>query len=244
MRRRQILILVAALALFLLSLGCGGESKVENGDAAQEGDSVNGVDETVAEDSEGLVDGGFYTVKSIFDFSRLFIEVEYSFTENGSTSTFSYQFLGEETVDGVDVYHMKIEADGEAYEIWSSIDDEEVVRAIYDGQTMEGQEAAMMSYAVWGYMFPFTMMTAWDEAFLNPQTMAWFGWQVESKDKVSRDLGAGNIDVNRFEIKVADSGLTWTYEIAEIEGRNLFIGWEVEEDGSLSEFKITRLIPR
>jgi hypothetical protein len=246
------LVLLLLVAMLFSSAGCSfifDRAK----DKALEGISdVVGDLEDIADDSEdvseepaqpagddALVEGDFYQIETVFDFARHFKEVEYTFDND----SLNYTFIGEEEVNGVQAYHLQITTTNDLIELW--VHEEEIVKAIFNDVVYEGEEAEAMGMMTAGFMWPFMMMTGWDDAFTDLEEMSWLGWKVTDQGTTSRNLGAGNVPVNTFEIEVASSGETLIYEIAKIGGRNVFIGWEVVEDGGATTmFKITKLIPQ
>lgn len=247
MKRLPVVLLIVALVVAVS--GCSAILDRAADEVSERIDDIAGqngdVDEEPAEttDEEALVEGDFYSVGSIFDFGNYFKEVEYTFSEGDWENVYSYSLLGEETVSGVETTHMMIAYDEEVWELWVS-GDQDIVRAVIDDQVFEGEQAEMLGFQFMALMAPFMMMMGWEEAFSDMEAMEYFGWRVVDQGTASRDLGAGNVPVSTFEIQVAGVDGTFSYEIADIQGRNFFIGWKIVEDGRTSEFKVTKLIPR
>ncbi len=88
----------------------------------------------------------------------------------------------------------------------------------------------------------------WEDAFLLDNGYEYLGWVVSDRGREARDFGAGSSTVHQYFFKVKDmdgKDLDYKFEVADISGQSMFVGWEVEIDrGNISTFKVDKVIPR
>lgn len=71
------------------------------------------------------------------------------------------------------------------------------------------------------------------------------GWKVKERSKVNRDLGSGNVKVERYELLYSWVGddVTWTWEVAEIGDKFLFTVWKWSYGTTEYDMNVKKVIP-
>lgn len=200
-------------------------------------------------DNAPLVDGNFYEFKNALDLIRSFTEVEFTIysTRNNQTKTsdFSYTNMGRDTVDGKQVDHLMFMFDSDVIEAWVS-DSGEYVKAKIGDMELTGDMAKLGEGAVMATMLPMTYSDGFREAFTTKDGWSGKGWVLKDKSKTVKNLGAGNLQIDRyeFEITVMNKTATYFYEVAKVGGKYIFVHWEYAAADEILELEVTRLIPR
>jgi hypothetical protein len=194
----------------------------------------------------------FYQIEEIEDLVKSFKELGYSFSDASNVLTVDYKYIKQEAVAGVNADHFSIsfaeEQGTTEVEIWMDSSGN-VVKASFDGEEMGPMETPMAAMFLMVVLLPFGMYAqSWEGAFLSDGYQQ-FGWVVSNRAKESRNFGAGNSTVHQyfFNVKgiVENQELEYKFEVAEIGGKSMFVGWEVQIDkDNVSTFKVDRVIPR
>jgi len=99
-------------------------------------------------------------------------------------------------------------------------------------------------------LVPFVMhASGWQDAFVETKGFEKLGWVVSSRTRENRNFGAGNTTVHRYSFKVKGMGggpdLDYRFEVAEIGGKSMFVGWEVEiSKEQTSSFRVDKVVLR
>ena len=256
MRRWVACALVLCMVLMLVSCS----KPEEQVPAPQESGSEQ--EQPAKEESAGDEDSGeqspqpvqlasFYQIEEIEDVFASFTELEYSFTDAENEVVIEYVLLGQETVGNAVADHISItlEESGNVTELEMWVDGEaNTLKVLIDGEDAGPMGPAMASLFLMVVVMPFTVYAAdWEGAFLQEDGFKQYGWTSASRDQTTRDFGLGGTVVHQYHFKhtAGNQELDYSFEVAEISGMSLFVGWDVELDGAnKTGFRITRVIPR
>jgi hypothetical protein len=246
---KRLLALLLVMCLVFMAVGCSGGKDTGTGDAGN-GAPVDDPGDDAAEEPVAL--SAFYEIEEIGDLVKSFKELVYSFSDAGNVLTVEYKYINQETVAGVNADHFSIafaeSKDTTEVEIWMDSGGE-VVKAVFDGQEMGPMETPMAAMFLMVVLLPFSMYAGgWEDAFVSNNGYEQFGWAVSDRAKENRNFGAGTSTVHQYFFKVKsieNQELEYKFEVAEISGKSMFVGWEVQMDKeNTSTFKVERVVPR
>jgi hypothetical protein len=246
---KRLLALLLVICLVFMAVGCSG-GKDTGSDGGDNGGSVQEPGDDVTEEPVAL--SAFYEIEEIGDLVKSFKELAYSFSDASNVLTVEYKYIKQEAVEGVNADHFSIafaeSKNTTEVEIWMDSSGE-VLKAVFDGQEMGPMETPMAAMFLMVVLLPFSMYAGgWEDAFLSNDGYEQYGWVVSSRDKENRNFGAGTSTVHQYFFKVKGGEaqeLEYKFEVAEISGKSMFVGWEVQIDKeNTSRFKVDRVIPR
>ncbi len=255
MKRFTAFLLIFCLVFMVI--GCGGTAEKPDNDATTEDpvedpedDSGDDPGEDPAEEPTQLE--AFYQIEEIYDIVKNFKELSYTFSDPSSVLTVDYQYKGEDTVGGSSADHVSIsisqEGDITEVEIWMD-GSGNVLQAVLDGQELDAMQAPMATIFLTVILVPFVMHAGeWEEAFVS-NGYEQLGWVVTNRSQESRNFGAVSATVHQYSFNIKDLGggqdLSYRFEVAEISGKSMFVGWEIDVDQEhTSSFKVDRVITR
>ena len=253
MKRLMALILIICLIFMIMGCSGGTNEKPENGTPAEDpaddpGDSPT---EDPAEEPAQLE--AFFEIEEIHDLVKNFRELSYTFSDDTTMLTVEYLYIDQDSVGGSDADHFTIsfdqDNDGMEMEIWMDSSGS-VLKAIFDGQEMDAMQAPMATMFLSVILVPFVMHAGeWEDAFVMSNGYEQLGWVVTDRSRENRSFGAGSTTVHRYSFKIKGVGevsdLDYQFEVAEISGRSMFVGWQIDMNKEhTSSFKVESVIPR
>ncbi len=242
--KNHLLFLLTLLMLLGITGGCGifmgeAEEAIEEIEEQAE-DVIEEIEDEEIDDSELDIDEEeLHTFANIAEFGKMFKEIELTVIESAldeeeGDNVFSYIFLGEDTVDGVETQHVKMiapDAPEETIEVWIT-EDQEVIKAVVDGEEEEYPE-------MYGMMLIYFDLIAWD------LDLDWINWEITNQSSGTKDLGAGSFPTITYEVIPPGEETVLTYEVGKIAGHNMLISMEViDAEGAKGGIQVTKLIPR
>ena len=266
--RRWLSLLLVFLLIFIM-IGCSpgenteSDAKILEQETEEQvveerttpGEVQTGENADPEENSGALIEGEFYHLEELKDIIAAFAELEYTFEESTSNATFSasYTLLGQETVQGTTADHIAVTytTNGESTEseLWMDKNGNPL-KAKMEGLELGEAESSFVVLSLTGMLMPFTMYaTMWEDAFLEEDGYNYLGWQLKNKSTKTKNLGAGNVTVKEMEFVGKDLSsnqeLKYSYEVAQIGGKAMFIGWETQIDANNKvTYQVTKLVPR
>ena len=247
---RRFFATLLIFCLVFMMIGCSGGKDSGNGTPGT-GDPVEspGEDAGKGPGDEPVDLDAFFEIEEIQDLVKNFKELSYSFSDAENVLTVTYNYLGQDTVGGTTADHFTIsfaeKNDSTDVEIWMSSGGE-VLKAEFDGEDL-GPMAPMAVAFVHVVLIPFTYGSEWEGAFTQSGYQR-LGWTISRQERESKNFGSGSTTVHRYSFKAKEPGtgkdVDYSFEVAEISGRSMFVGWEVEFDQSLSSFTVDRVVPR
>lgn len=252
---KRFLAFFLIFCLIFMVLGCSGgtNEKPENGTPAEDPTEDPAEDPTDDPAEEPTQLEAFFEIEEISDLVRNFKELSYTFSDATSALTVEYLYIGQDSVEGKDADHIAISFDQDndamEMEIWMDSSGN-VLKAIFDGQEMDAMQAPMATMLLSVILVPFVMNSGeWEDAFVVSNGYEQLGWVVTDRSRENRNFGGGSTTVHTYSFKIKGMGggqdLDYQFEVAEISGKSMFVGWQVEMDKEhTSSFKVERVIPR
>ncbi|MFO7611407.1 MAG: hypothetical protein R6W99_02810 [Clostridia bacterium] len=152
---------------------------IKNG--AQQAQSTPKPTPTPAKDTKKFI--GFDTV---FEMADAYKEIECDI----DGSLMNYTFNGRETINGVETEHIRLAYDNKVLEMWVDENNENVLKAISDGEEIPPEQAYGANTLV-SYLVFFFTGASWDSS-----------WdEVETVD-TSRNLGSGRMKITQYTYRV------------------------------------------
>ncbi len=249
---KRLLTFMLVICMVFMAVGCSGGTALESDDLEENDTPVDKPeDDSIEEVDEDITFQAFYEIKEIQDMVLNFKELRYSFSDAESVLTVDYKYVAQETVEGVNADHFSVSfAQGNEssdIEIWMD-NSGNFLKASFDGESLGPAEAPMASMVLMVVLVPFSISgEEWEDAFLVNDGNEQLGWVVSSTARENRDFGTGSVTVHQYSYKVAVDGqnLDYRFEVAELNGGSMFVGWEVDLDTeNAMTFKVDKLIPR
>ena len=251
---KRLMALLLIFCMIFMIMGCSGtDEKPENGTDAEDPADDPGDSPTDDPAEEPAQLEAFFEIEEIHDLVKNFQELSYTFSDDATALTVDYLYIGRDNVGGSDADHFTIsfdqDNDGMEMEIWMDSSGS-VLKAIFDGQEVDAMQAPMATMFLSVILVPFVMHAGeWEDAFVKSNGYEQLGWVVTDRSRENRSFGAGSTTVHRYSFKIKGVGevsdLDYQFEVAEISGRSMFVGWQVEMNKEhTSSFKVERVIPR
>lgn len=258
---KKLLILVVMLALVLPLAACGGNSSDEDYGAPDDGYQEDG---DASEQGDGGSDSGeFYDLYARgWELLSIFKELQFTYVDTlGGTveysSSLSYTYLGEETIDGQQARHYQCAYeqthDGESVlEVWVN-DNNQPIQALADGVTVTGEAVGPATLDFETLLEPIgqdELMSIYE--LFTQEDLEDMGWSVDKRTRETRDFGFGNVEVIHYELSQPDYDGDTEYEVweyAKIGDKYMFTKFRETEDwgnnGGLHVIELTveRVIP-
>lgn len=233
------------------------DDEVDESDEGDEPDEDPGdeLGDDPGEDQGTGLEGDFYYYEGDYAAGLMlldFQEIQFTWTaeSSGDVSSWNYthEYMGEEDVDGTPAkyFEVSIEEDGETkvYELWIGSEGN-VLKGGCDGEYATGDMAVMYSFCLM-YAFPiFTYSELFSEAFVE-EDFGLYGWELSDRTTEVRDYGAGDVQVERFVFTYTwdEAAVEYEWEVANINGKNLFTKLKLDEnDGNSADMNVERIIP-
>lgn len=224
MRRLLGVLLVLVLAF---AVGCSSSDKED------ENNKIPG---------EAYVSGEFYNISTPLDMTRYFVEAVYTFNidyeDRDEDRDGSYLCLGEDE-DAIGV-SLEFPQRSQVWEFWLD-EDGNITDVQVEGETADIDVEAEAETIYADFTAPFAMTQRWIPPLTDVDAFVDAGWQLSNARTLIRDLGIGNMNVDVFWFKNQD-GDEFYFEVVKYGDLNVFVSYEVTEEGTTYSFTLSRLI--
>ncbi len=256
MRNAMTWTLVVCLLLMLVGCGSPTAPEADPTRAEEEAGSSEGVtpgeeDESTGNDvDETGILSSFHEIREMRDIIRAFSLLEFSFSDHENEITVTYELVGPANVGDTSADHVTLTIGGDEkseLDFWMD-EDGNTLRLVLDGEDTGALGPVMADMLLVIVVMPFALYASdWEDAFVQSEGFRRQGWTVASRDQSTRDLGDGNVTVHQYHFHYTAAGqqLDYRFEIAEISGYSMFVGWEVELGSEQkTTFRVDRVVPR
>lgn len=235
----------------------------------EEGQTLLQAGESIASSGDGVdevVSDNFLTLTTLNDFIDNFASYEFQYSIVHTTYELRHShklnYVGKENVDGVMADKVQVAINSyshhdrdksrslelesnHVYDLWLD-DDGMIIRIARDGEILTSEQDMGLA----GGQATNAMLGPQAYILLNYQLQltsaphrAYVDWQLVNRTKINREISNDSLTVDVFDFQTPAAERKY-FEIADVNGKNVYIGVYAEYEDGLRQFQVTRLIPR